>query len=189
MATCVAPTHGPSNRFPPMRHGRHQGFSAKTVHAINVRDYTEDQVSAWAPETEQALQVIASKLISQRTVGIKECEILIGFGSLTRSFDIDMLYVHKHRQGQGVGTRLLKELENIAAQNGKHAIEADVSLTALPFFERRGYTRLAKQTVVRRGVALENCKMRKKISAKSQEPKASTTHAVSSNATRSRTMQ
>ena len=140
----------------------------ETIHAVNIRDYTEDQVSAWAPETEQAHQAIANKLANQQTIGIKECGILIGFGSLTRSFDIDMLYVHKHRQDQGVGTRLIEELEDIAAQKGKHVIKADVSLTALPFFERCGYTPIVKQTVTRRGIALENCRMEKKINAKSQ---------------------
>lgn len=137
----------------------------ETVHAINIRDYTESQISAWAPETEQAQLAIANKLTSQRTVGIKECGILIGFGSLTQSFDIDMLYVHRHRQNQGIGTRLIEELENIAEQNGKHVIKADVSLTALPFFECCGYTPILKQTVVRQGITLENFQMEKKINA------------------------
>lgn len=142
----------------------------ETVHAINIHDYTDDQVSAWAPETELAHQAIANKLTTQWTVGIKECGILIGFGSLTSSFDIDMLYVHKHRQGQGVGTRLVEKLEDIAARNGKHVIKVDASLTALPFFKRCGYTPIAKQTVMRRGIALENYQMEKKISAKIQKP-------------------
>lgn len=137
----------------------------ETVHAVNIRDYTESQISAWTPETEQARQAIANKLTSQRTVGIKECGILIGFGSLTHSFDIDMLYVHKHRQGQGIGMRLIEELEDIAVQNGKHIIKADVSLTALPFFERCGYTPILKQTVVRQGITLENFQMEKKINS------------------------
>lgn len=137
----------------------------ETVHTVNIRDYTQDQVSAWAPPTQQARQAVADRLKSQRTVGIKECGILIGFGSLTSSFDIDMLFVHKHRQGQGIGTRLIKELENIAARNGKSVIKVDVSLTAFPFFKHYGYTPIAKQTVMRRGIALENYQMEKKIEA------------------------
>ena len=53
-----------------------------TVHTVNARDYTPEQLDAWAPRDTQCLVQIAEKLARQQTVGFKECGILVGFGSL-----------------------------------------------------------------------------------------------------------
>lgn len=42
-------------------------------------------------------------------------------------------------------------------------IEADVSITAKQFFERKGFEVVQQQTVVRQGVELTNFKMKKSL--------------------------
>lgn len=135
----------------------------ETVHAINLSDYTQEQVDAWAPLGEKHRDRIIRKLSSQQTVGIKECGILIGFGSLDGNGDIDMLFVHKDRQGQGIGTMILKELEHLADERGRKSVSLFSSITARPFFERSGYTVANENIAIRNGVPLTNYLMRKHL--------------------------
>ena len=135
----------------------------ETVHAINTRDYTPAQVDAWAPDDDAFIDAMADKLASQRGVGIRERGVLIGFGTLDEHGNIDMLYTHRDRQGQGVASRILLELESMAVASGNALICADVSLTARPFFAHRGYAVVRRQTVMRRGVGLVNFRMDKRL--------------------------
>lgn len=134
-----------------------------TVHAVNSRDYTPEQLDAWAPRDERCLAQIAEKLSGQQTVGLKECGILIGFGSLDDEGDIDMLFVHKDRQGQGVAKAILRELERLALKSGKQAVSTFASVTARPFFERMGYGVERENVVDRDGVSLVNYLMSKQL--------------------------
>lgn len=135
-----------------------------TVHAINARDYTPEQLDAWAPRDNRRTAQIAEKLARQQTVGLKECGILIGFGSLDDEGDIDMLFVHKDRQGQGIAKAVLRELEHLALERDKQTVSTFASVTARPFFERMGYAAERENVVERDGVSLVNYLMSKRLS-------------------------
>lgn len=135
-----------------------------TVHTINIHDYTQEQLDAWAPQWDECRARIVRKLSGQQTVGIKECGILIGFGSLDNKGNVDMLYVHKDRQSQGIGKIILMELERLASERGSRSIALFSSITARPFFESAGYVADRKNTVVRNGIPLTNYHMSKQIS-------------------------
>lgn len=135
-----------------------------TVHAVSSRDYAPEQLDAWAPHDDRHRAQIAGKLAGQQTVGVKECGILIGFGSLDDEGDIDMLYAHKDRQGQGIARVVLQELERLAAKRGKQVISTFASVTARPFFEHMGYAVERENTVLRNGVPLTNYRMSKRLS-------------------------
>lgn len=49
------------------------------------------------------------------------------------------MFVHKDFQGKGIATILLNEIERYATARGIMRITSEVSLTARPFFEKRGY--------------------------------------------------
>lgn len=134
-----------------------------TVHAVNSRDYTPEQLDAWAPLNERCLAQIAEKLSEQQTVDLKECGILIGFGGLDDEGDIDMLFVHNDRQGQGIAKAILRELERLALERGKQAVSTFASVTARPFFERMGYGVERENVVDRDGVSLVNYLMSKQL--------------------------
>ena len=134
-----------------------------TVHEINARDYTSEQLEAWAPRDAQHRVEIVEKLATQQTVGVKECGILIGFGSLDNDGDIDMLFVHKDRQRQGIATAILKELERLATKRGKRTVSAFSSITARPFFEQECYTAVRENTAIRGGVSLVNYLMSRQL--------------------------
>ena len=69
-----------------------------------------------------------------------------GFGALKDNTVLDMLFVHPYHVGEGVGTAIADALERIAAARGASEISADVSETAAPFFEKRGFVALQRNS-------------------------------------------
>ena len=134
-----------------------------TIHSVNCADYRAEELEAWSPNGQDYLLEIASKLANEDTLLAKECGIVVGFASLDANCDLDMLYVHKDRQYQGIASKLLAELEDKARSQGKTSIQTYASITARPFFERRGYQLIEKNIVVRRGVQLHNYLMKRDL--------------------------
>ena len=71
---------------------------------------------------------------------------------------LDRLYVHANHQRQGITTKLCDRLE---AATTAPTITTHASVTARPFFERRGYVILRSQQVTRHGLILTNFVMAK----------------------------
>lgn len=139
----------------------------ETIHAVNKFDYSSKQLEAWAPTVEpfhsESKQRIIDKLSNQYSVAAKECGLLIGFGSLDENHDVDMLYVHKDRQQQGIASRILSNLEQEARNHGKTEIATFASITARTFFTKQGYQVIRENTVIRNGVELKNYLMEKQL--------------------------
>lgn len=136
-----------------------------TVHAVCARDYTSAQLRAWAPGSDTHRNAVAAKLMAQHAVAARECGIMVGFGSLDAegALALDMLFVHKDRQGQGVGSLICDALEQAVAADGHKDIATFSSITARPFFERRGYRVVRENVVERDGERLVNYLMRKSL--------------------------
>lgn len=136
-----------------------------TVHAVNARDYTKEQLNAWASKDEMDAKLINWKDSFVRNityVGVINDEI-VGFGDMTRNGYLDRLFVHKNFQGQGIATALMIRFESEARKIGLTKMETEASITAKPFFERRGYQVIVPQTVERKGITLINFKMSKRL--------------------------
>lgn len=134
----------------------------ETVHAVNARDYSLPQLDAWAPCEETQRQKIIERLRWQESIAARECGILVGFETLCED-GVDMLYVHKDRQGQGIARRILLELERMAAERGGADIVVFASITARPFFGKMGYNLDCMNAAVRNGVILANCLMSRRL--------------------------
>ena len=74
---------------------------------------------------------------------------------------LDRLYVHKDAQRRGVGTALCDAAEACARAAGGRRLETHASITARPFFEKRGYQVKREQQVERKGILLTNFVMEK----------------------------
>ncbi len=85
----------------------------------------------------------------------------MGFSDLTGDGCLDMMFVHPEFQGRGVASRLLSRVELEALRLGFKRIHTEASRTARPFFERKGFRVIARQTVEKRGQSLENFRMEK----------------------------
>ena len=128
-----------------------------TVHTINAKDYTEEQCNAWA-DGKTNLTVWNQSFSKHFTIVAMEDNDMIGFGDIDDTGYIDRLYVHKNFQNKGVASMICNELEkNISVTK----IMTHASITAKPFFERRGYQVIKKQQVIKCGIALTNYVMEK----------------------------
>ncbi len=125
-----------------------------TVHTVNAKDYTEEQLDAWA--TGQVdLNKWAQSLREHYSIVAVENEMLVSFGDIDESGYLDHLFVHADYQGKGIGTMICNRLEQAVSGN----IITHASITARPFFEKRGYRVVKEQQVERQGVFLTNFEM------------------------------
>jgi putative acetyltransferase len=127
-----------------------------TVHVINARDYSTEQLNAWAPPNLNDAQWNYSLQEHYTIVAVENNEI-IGFGDIDSSGYLDKLFVHIDHQGRGIATAICDKLEKYI----KGTVTTHASITARPFFESRGYRIVRRQNVERRGVKMENFVMEK----------------------------
>ena len=129
------------------------------VHTVNAKDYTQKQLDAWADGQIDAEKWHRSLMEHISYVAEKEGEI-VGLGDIDPGGYLDRLYVHKDHQHQGIATMLCQRLE-CSVHVPKIVVHA--SITARPFFEKRGYRVKKKQQVERKGILLTNYVMEKII--------------------------
>lgn len=131
----------------------------ETVHSVNARDYSESQLEAWAPK-DNDYSHLKTALEKNWTLVAIEDGVIIGFADIEDTGYLDHLFVHRDYQGKGVATALCNEIE---AKGNFNEIETHASITALPFFEKRGYKVVREQIVEIRGEKLKNHVMRKRM--------------------------
>ena len=129
----------------------------QTVHNVNGKDYTTEQLNAWA-NGKVDLQEWNRSFLEQYTVVAVKKDRIVGFGDIDQSGYLDRLYVHKDHQREGIASAICDKLEQ---QAGKQTITTHASITARPFFEHRGYRVIRRQKVVRSGIELTNYVMEK----------------------------
>lgn len=128
-----------------------------TVRTINRKDYTQEQVEAWAPDAE-----LFSVYEGYAFVADFHGKI-IGFGNLTSNGYLHRLYVHKDFQGKKIGSLLLRAIEERARELGLSEMTTEASVTAKPFFLSQGWDLIEKQTKIFREVSFINFKMSKNL--------------------------
>jgi len=131
-----------------------------TVHTVNARDYTNEQLDVWATGAVDLEKWDRSFLEHDTLVAEIDGEI-VGFADMDKTGYLDRLYVHKDFQGMGIATALLYELERRAQKTNLSYIETYASITAKPFFEKQGYTAAIENKVIRNNITLINYKMTK----------------------------
>ena len=129
-----------------------------TVHAVNCRDYTPEQLNAWATGRVDEDEWDAAFRCHLTYVAV-EGDSVVGFGDMDATGYLDKLYVHKDLQGKGIATSICDRLESEVKAD---TLTVHASITARPFFEKRGYKVLKSQEVERRGVRLTNYVMEKR---------------------------
>lgn len=136
-----------------------------TVRNINIKDYTQEQVSVWAPDNyiEEKYERWSKTLKENFTVVAEIDGKITGFADITSSGYLDRLFVHKDYQGMGIASALLKEIFNYAYEHNIKKITTEASITARPFFEKNNFAVIHKQQVERNGVFLTNFLMEKQL--------------------------
>lgn len=110
-----------------------------TVLTINRRDYSQEEVEDWASCGDDLSKIGEMIKTHYFIVAVDQLSQIVGFSSITPQGYLHSMFVHKDFQGKGVATILLKEIERYAVSVGIKRITSEVSITARPFFEKRGY--------------------------------------------------
>lgn len=110
-----------------------------TVLAINRRDYSQAEVEDWASCGDNLANIKDMIKTHYFIVAVNQQSEIVGFSSITPQGYLHSMFVHKDFQGKGIAIMLLNEIEQYAITNGIMRITSEVSLTARPFFEKRGY--------------------------------------------------
>lgn len=131
----------------------------QTVHSINAKDYTDEQLNVWATGNVDLKEWNQSLSGHFSLVAIKD-GIIAGFGDIDKTGYLDRLYVHKDYQNQGIATAICDKLEHAF---GVSKITTHASITAKPFFLHRGYNIIREQQVIRADIPLTNYIMEKPL--------------------------
>ncbi len=135
-----------------------QQLFVETVTEICSKDYTPEQIEVWVSSvknTQRWIDIFTQQYVLVAEIGDK----IVGIGTLENGDYLDLLYVHKNFQRRGIANLLYAELENEARKQNKTSLTADVSKTAKPFFESKGFTIIKEQNNLIQGVEIINYKM------------------------------
>ena len=130
----------------------------QTVHTINAKDYSARQRDAWAKK-QRDLTLWNRSFLNHLSLVAVENKTIVGFADIHKDGYLDRLYVHKDHQRRGIAAALCDRMEKSVLAP---AITVHASVTALPFFLKRGYRIQKRQTVFRNGVFLTNSRMEKR---------------------------
>lgn len=134
-----------------------------TVLAVNSKDYSQAEVEDWA-SCGNNLSNIKERIETHCfVVAVNQQSQIVGFSSITSQGYLHSMFVHKDFQGEGIATMLLEEIERYAITAGITRITSEVSLTARPFFEKKGYVVEKEQKRKANQLSLTNFLMAKEV--------------------------
>jgi len=139
-----------------------QKLYVDTITTICKDDYSQEQIKAWTSlvtNTQRWTDILTSQYLLIAEIDSQ----IVGYISLSNNDYIDLLYVHKDYQRQGIADKLYFEIEKEAIRQNGTFLSSDVSKTARPFFEKKGFIILKEQTNIRQGVEIINYKMTKQF--------------------------
>ena len=76
-----------------------------TVHIVNAKDYTKEQLDVWATGKID-LEMRNQSFQEHYSIVAVDDDIIVGFGDIDKTGYLDRLYVHKDHQGKGVAAKV-----------------------------------------------------------------------------------
>lgn len=116
----------------------------QTVRNVNSKDYSSEQVKAWAPKIYDD-SFWLKRFDNYDVYVVDEDGLILGFSEYQFPGHIDCFYVHHEKQRQGVGRLLCERIEKQAKKEGTKRLFVDVSITAKPFFVHQGFISVKEQ--------------------------------------------
>ncbi|MEZ9632175.1 GNAT family N-acetyltransferase [Vibrio cyclitrophicus] len=133
-----------------------------TVRNINVRDYSQQQVEAWAPNGFDS--ELWQKRMNELLPFVAELDgCVVGYTDLQPNGLIDHFFCHHECQGKAVGRALMEHVLAVGRVRGVSRYFSEVSITARPFYEHLDFKVVNEQEVEMRGVKLTNYVMEKVV--------------------------
>lgn len=135
----------------------------RTVHGGTGAFYTPEQRAAWAPARPHAPDTWPDRLTEGFSICATRWGKIRGFFTMGHDGHIDFAYVALEDMGKGTAALLYQACETEARRLGLSQMETEASHLARRFFEKRGWHVVARQSVIREGVAIENFRMKKDL--------------------------
>ncbi len=135
----------------------------QAVHVGAASFYSEEERDAWAPRDDmphgwEDMLLSGTCLVAEDGRGR-----ITGFMTLADDGHLDLAYVLPEVMGKGVANALYAGLERRARQAGLVILTTGASHLARRFLTGRGWRVIARQSVIRNGVALTNFRMEKAL--------------------------
>lgn len=134
-----------------------------TLRAVNSADYTPEEIEDWASCGDNTAHLTDLITNLYFLVALNENNQIIGFTSIQTDGYLHSMFVHKDYQRMGVASFLLSKAEEYAIENQIKTITSEVSITAKPFFERKGYQVVEEQKRQANKLCLTNYWMKKEL--------------------------
>ena len=129
----------------------------RSVEQIGPKDYTAEQVRAWAALGPSPTQIDARSADGRITlVAVDDGDRHLAFGDLEQDGHIAYLYCAPEAAGKGVIAALYDRLEQIARRRGMKRLYAEASEAARRFFLRKGFAVVARRDFEISGVPIHN---------------------------------
>jgi putative acetyltransferase len=111
-------------------------FSA--IHLVASRDYTAEQIQAWAPSNLDA--ALWKNKMREITPFVAELNgEIVGYADVQSTGYIDHFFVSGNRSRRGIGSLLMRRIFAQAISLGIASLTSHVSRTAQPFFAKFGF--------------------------------------------------
>lgn len=134
-----------------------------TIHFINSNDYTGSQINAWAPSSSLEETGWKNKWGKIIPIIAQLGDKVVGFAEFEANGHIDCFYVHHEHQCCGIGSLLMNNILKKAKVLNLKRVFSEVSITAKPFFEAKGFKVVKQQNVSIRGIKFTNFIMEYKL--------------------------
>jgi len=130
----------------------------ETIRRTCQRDYSEEQRTVWVSSAKDT-EKWRKRMHTQYFLVAELDAQIVGFASLDQGYFIDFMYVHPDFLRRGIAHQLFVQLQAEANHQGHRTLFSDVSITARPFFESKGFRVVRENVHVREGVELINFRM------------------------------
>lgn len=130
------------------------------IHKVASRDYSPEQVAAWAP-ADFDMNLWVNLVQKIRPFVVELDNEIVGYADVQPDGYIDHFFVSGSYPRQGIGTQLMARIHEKAKSLGLMELTSNVSKTAEPFFTLHGFHVVERRFPIRRGVILQNALMRK----------------------------
>jgi putative acetyltransferase len=130
------------------------------IHLVAIRDYTVEQVRAWAPRDLDA--VLWKNKMREINPFVAELNgELVGYADLQSNGYIDHFFVSGKHPRVGIGSLLMNRILEEGASLSVSSLTSNVSRTAQPFFAKFGFVVVEQRNPEVRGVVVPNALMRR----------------------------
>lgn len=134
-----------------------------TIKKVNAKDYTKEQINAWAPTNKTDAYRKMIKEGRKIWVAVDKDEI-IGMATLKpRENQVGGFYIKHDKIGRGIGKKLNERIEKEAKKEGITEITLYSTTTAIPFYQKRGYKKIRRSYVEMNNVKVPVVIMKKKL--------------------------